>query len=63
MVKVRFTGKQSRYFTVEICAENEKEARKAYENMGTDDMDEVGELEWEDVDDEVVCHECDSDEC
>lgn len=54
MVKVRFTGKQSRYFTVDVCARTEEEARLKYAEMGTDDMNEIGEIEWNDIECEVI---------
>lgn len=53
------TGKQSRFFEVEICAETEEEALDIYDDMSTGDMREVGELMWEL--EEVEEGECDDD--
>jgi len=53
----KIVGSQTRYFEVEICAESEEEALSKYDNMGSDDMREVGELEWnlEDVEEKGGC--------
>lgn len=49
MKTFQFTGKQSRYFTAEVNANTAEEAQRIFNIMSTNDMDEIGELEWEQI--------------